>query len=60
MTPNQKSDDLEEELGHGGRLMPVVEMASGVETMDHSGDSHGNGNDEDDSCEEEEDTLKLQ
>ena len=58
-TPNQKSEELDEELGCGGRFMPVAEVIPGVGMLDHGGDGHGNGNDGDDSHMEEEDVLEL-
>ena len=59
-TLNQKSDDSEEEFGQGGRLTPVVGMASSTGAMGNSGGGRGNGNDEDDSHKEEEDALEPQ
>ena len=55
--PNQKSDDSEEEMGHGGGMRPVVETAPGEGTMDCGGGGHGN---DDHSHVEEEDALELQ
>ena len=54
-TLNEKSEWSEEQLGQGGRLMPVAEA-----TMDHGHSDHGGEADECNSCKEEEDALELQ
>ena len=56
-TLNQKSDELEEQLGQEGSMMPVAKMVQNAGTMNRGGAGCGDG---DDLHKEEPDALKSQ